>query len=119
GRVAEAVRATGADPLSEALAPFPATAGVLAALVGLPNQEVPGLRVVDAGNFDLTSETGDAAGSGAGAADPLAEVRPAGQADMDERPGQAGTQRRGGGGGAAGAARAAGPPPRPPPPRPP
>jgi hypothetical protein len=108
GHLAEALRATAADPLSEALAPFPATAGVLAALVGLPNQEVPGLRVVDAGNFDLTSETGDAAGSGAGAADPLAEVRPAGQADMDERPGQAGTQRRVGERAADGHARQAG-----------
>jgi len=66
-RLAEALRAKAADPPGEARAPFPATAGVLAALTGLPRLEVPGLRVVDAGPFDLTSETGDAAGSGAGA----------------------------------------------------
>jgi hypothetical protein len=65
-RLAEALRATEADPLGEARAPFPATAGVLAALTGLPQLEVPGLRVVEAGSFDLTSETGDAAFSGAG-----------------------------------------------------
>jgi hypothetical protein len=57
-RLAEALRTTAADPPSGALAPFPATAGVLSALVGLPSLEVPGLRVVDAGRFDLTSETG-------------------------------------------------------------
>src|SRR5262245_39277611 len=99
-RLAEALRATAADPPSEALAPFPATAGVLAALVGLPNQEVPGLRVVDAGHFDLTSETGDAADGGAGATDPLAEVRLAGQVGMDGRPSQAGADRRAGQAGA-------------------
>src|SRR5215813_3141463 len=59
-RLAEALRATAADPPGEARAPFPATAGVLAALTGLPRSEVPGLRVVDAGHFDLTSETGGA-----------------------------------------------------------
>ncbi|WP_157433165.1 ATP-binding protein [Actinomadura rifamycini] len=37
--------------------PFVATAGALAALAGLPNREVPGLRVLDAGYFDVTSET--------------------------------------------------------------
>ena len=35
-RLAEALRATAADALGEARAPFPATAGVLAALTGLP-----------------------------------------------------------------------------------
>jgi hypothetical protein len=59
-RLAEALRAPAADPPGEARAPFPATVGVLAALTGLPRLEVPGLRVVDAGHFDLTSETGDA-----------------------------------------------------------
>jgi hypothetical protein len=39
--------------------PFPATAGVLAALTGLPSREVPGLRIREEGYFDLTSETGD------------------------------------------------------------
>ncbi len=38
--------------------PFIATAGTLAALAGLPRREVPGLRVLDAGNFDVTSEVG-------------------------------------------------------------
>jgi hypothetical protein len=79
-RLAEALRAKAADPPGEALAPFPATAGVLAPLGGLPSLEVPGLRVVDAGNFDLTSETGDAAGSGSGAADPLGQLGPMGGA---------------------------------------
>ncbi len=43
--------------------PFPATPGALAALAGLPRREVPGLRVLDTGYFDVTSETedGDAA----------------------------------------------------------
>ncbi len=65
-RLAEALRATAADPEGEALAPFTATAGVLAALIGLPALEVPGLRVVEAGQFDLTSETGEAAVGGPG-----------------------------------------------------
>ncbi|HEY6279370.1 MAG TPA: ATP-binding protein [Streptosporangiaceae bacterium] len=56
-RLAEALRETTADPLTGAHAPFPATAGVLAALAGLPRLEVPGLRVTGAGQFDLTSET--------------------------------------------------------------
>ncbi len=38
--------------------PFIATAGTLAALAGLPRREVPGLRVLDAGYFDVTSEVG-------------------------------------------------------------
>ncbi|MCP2337276.1 helicase HerA-like domain-containing protein [Actinomadura rupiterrae] len=38
---------------------FTATAGALAALAGLPRREVPGLRVLDAGYFDVTSETGE------------------------------------------------------------
>src|SRR5215831_14104551 len=75
-RLAEALRATAADPPTGAVAPFPATAGVLAALAGLPSLEVPGLRVVDAGHFDLTSETGGAAG----AADPSRPADPAGPA---------------------------------------
>ncbi|TDD63689.1 ATP-binding protein [Actinomadura rubrisoli] len=43
---------------SEQRFPFVATAGALAALAGLPRREVPGLRVLDAGYFDVTSETG-------------------------------------------------------------
>jgi helicase HerA-like protein len=72
GRLAEALQAKAEDPLGEARAPFPATAGVLAALTGLPRLEVPGLRVVETGHFDLTSETGDAAGGdGTGSAGAL------------------------------------------------
>ncbi|SEG86007.1 DNA helicase HerA, contains HAS-barrel and ATPase domains [Thermomonospora echinospora] len=37
--------------------PFAATAGALAALAGLPRREVPGLRVLEAGYFDVTLET--------------------------------------------------------------
>jgi hypothetical protein len=37
--------------------PFTVTAGALAALAGLPRREVPGLRVLDPGYFDLTAET--------------------------------------------------------------
>ncbi|WP_242909034.1 ATP-binding protein [Actinomadura terrae] len=44
---------------SEQRFPFVATAGALAALAGLPRREVPGLRVLDAGYFDVTSETDD------------------------------------------------------------
>jgi helicase HerA-like protein len=51
-----ALRERSADPVTGAQAPFPATAGVLAALCGLPRQEVPGLRVTGTGHFDLTSE---------------------------------------------------------------
>src|SRR4051812_20687010 len=38
--------------------PFIAPAGALAALAGLPRREVPGLRVLEAGYFDVTSEVG-------------------------------------------------------------
>jgi len=41
--------------------PFPATAGAIAVLAGLPRREVPGLRVLDSGYFDVTSETDGAA----------------------------------------------------------
>jgi uncharacterized protein len=80
-RLAEALRAKATDALGEARAPFPATAGVLAALTGLPRLEVPGLRVVDAGHFDLTSETGDATeaaagGGGTGAVEPPGRTAP-------------------------------------------
>jgi uncharacterized protein len=43
----------------ELRSPFIATAGVLTALAGLPRREVPGLRVLDAGHFDVTSEAGE------------------------------------------------------------
>jgi helicase HerA-like protein len=77
--LAEALRAEAADPLGDARAPFPATAGVLAALAGLPSLEVPGLRLVDPGHLDLTSETGEAG--------PAAQAGHAGHAGHD---GQAG-----------------------------
>ncbi len=55
-RFADALRAdTGAE--GELRSPFTATAGTLAALAGLPRREVPGLRVLDAGYFDVTAET--------------------------------------------------------------
>src|SRR5690606_14507498 len=44
------------DPVDGAAAPFAATAGALAALAGLPRREGPGVRVLDAGFFDVTSE---------------------------------------------------------------
>lgn len=66
-RLVEALRARAEDGGSAARAPFTATAGVLAALTGLPRLEVPGLRVTGTGHFDLTSETG--AGGGTGSAD--------------------------------------------------
>lgn len=37
--------------------PFAATAGVLAALAGLPRREVPGVRVLESGYFDVTAES--------------------------------------------------------------
>jgi uncharacterized protein len=49
-----------ADPADGSQVPFAATAGALAALTGLPRQEVPGVRVLQAGYFDLTSEVGSA-----------------------------------------------------------
>jgi uncharacterized protein len=45
------------DATDGAATPFVATAGALAALAGLPRREVPGLRVLDPGYFDVTSET--------------------------------------------------------------
>jgi uncharacterized protein len=54
----EAMAAKAGDSGAEAQVPFLATAGLLTALAGLPQREVPGLRVLDAGQFDVTSETG-------------------------------------------------------------
>ncbi|GAA1280249.1 hypothetical protein Psi02_72950 [Planotetraspora silvatica] len=53
---AEALAVNLQDSADGAGAPFAATAGALAALAGLPRREVPGVRVVDAGYFDVTSE---------------------------------------------------------------
>ena len=55
--LADALTATLSDPVDGARVPFAATAGTLAALVGLPRGEVPGVRVLDPGCFDVTSET--------------------------------------------------------------
>ncbi|HEY5987419.1 MAG TPA: ATP-binding protein, partial [Streptosporangiaceae bacterium] len=55
--LAEALLAKAGKPDGGAQVPFAATAGVLTALAGLPRHEVPGLRVLDTGYFDLTSET--------------------------------------------------------------
>ncbi|MBB5138824.1 DNA helicase HerA-like ATPase [Thermocatellispora tengchongensis] len=53
---ADALGVSVQDPTDGAAAPFAATAGALAALAGLPRREVPGVRVLDAGFFDVTSE---------------------------------------------------------------
>ncbi|HUR04498.1 MAG TPA: ATP-binding protein [Nonomuraea sp.] len=54
--LSEALGLTMQDPADGAAAPFAATAGALAALAGLPRREVPGVRVLDSGFFDVTSE---------------------------------------------------------------
>jgi len=54
---AGALTATAGDLPGGARVPFLATAGVLTALAGLPEREVPGLRVLGASQFDVTSET--------------------------------------------------------------
>jgi Helicase HerA-like C-terminal len=56
--LADALAAKAAEVSDGAHVPFAATAGALAALAGLPRHEVPGLRVLEAGYFDVTSETG-------------------------------------------------------------
>ncbi|MFG2075487.1 ATP-binding protein [Nonomuraea maritima] len=55
--LSEALAITMQDPADGAAAPFAATAGALAALAGLPRREVPGVRVLESGYFDVTSET--------------------------------------------------------------
>ncbi len=55
--LADALAATLASPADGSQVPFVATAGTLAALTGLPRREVPGVRVLDSGFFDVTSET--------------------------------------------------------------
>ncbi|GII02978.1 ATP-binding protein [Planobispora takensis] len=58
----DALSATLQDPADGTATPFAATAGTLAALAGLPRREVPGVRVLDAGFFDVTSEAGGTPG---------------------------------------------------------
>jgi uncharacterized protein len=53
---ADVLAAKQTDPVGGSQVPFTATAGVLAALTGLPRHEVPGVRVLQAGYFDVTSE---------------------------------------------------------------
>jgi hypothetical protein len=67
--LAAALTAKSGGSGAEAQVPFLATAGVLTALAGLPEREVPGLRVLGASQFDVTSETGisEAGASEAGA----------------------------------------------------
>ncbi|WP_245642066.1 ATP-binding protein [Nonomuraea candida] len=62
--LSEALAVTMQDPADGAAAPFAATAGALAALAGLPRREVPGLRVLESGFFDVTSESGEGADGG-------------------------------------------------------
>src|SRR6266568_3185860 len=50
------IAAKSADQADGSAVPFAATAGVLAALTGLPRREVPGLRLLDVGYFDVTAE---------------------------------------------------------------
>ena len=53
---ADVLAAKVADPADGSMVPFAATAGALAALTGLPRREVPGVRVMQPGYFDVTSE---------------------------------------------------------------
>ena len=75
------------DAGAEAQVPFLATAGLLTALAGLPQQEVPGLRVLDTGQFDVTSETGTTGTAGLPRAVPAASLP--GQATATGLPGTA------------------------------
>ncbi len=54
--LADALAATSAADADGSGVPFAATAGVLAALAGLPRREVPGVRLLDVGYFDVTVE---------------------------------------------------------------
>jgi uncharacterized protein len=55
--LSDALSVKAQDASDGAVTPFTATAGALAALTGLPRREVPGLRVLEHGQFDVTSET--------------------------------------------------------------
>ena len=65
--LADALAARFADVSDDSAVPFAATAGVLAALAGLPRREVPGVRVLDVGYFDVTAEPAAADQIGIGA----------------------------------------------------
>jgi uncharacterized protein len=60
--LADALVARHLDASDGTEVPFAATAGALVALTGLPRLEVPGVRVLQPGYFDLTSETGETGG---------------------------------------------------------
>lgn len=64
--LADALAAKQAGEADGASVPFAATAGALVALAGLPRREVPGVRVLAPGYFDLTSETAGGRGVGLG-----------------------------------------------------
>ena len=53
---ADVLAARYADPVDGSMVPFAATAGTLAGLTGLPKREIPGVRVMQPGYFDMTSE---------------------------------------------------------------
>jgi DNA helicase HerA-like ATPase len=55
--LADALAATSSNQADSSSVPFAATAGVLAALAGLPRREVPGVRILDVGYFDVTAES--------------------------------------------------------------
>src|SRR5258708_21109176 len=54
--LADALAAMSSNQADSSSVPFAATAGVLAALAGLPRREVPGVRLLDVGYFDVTVE---------------------------------------------------------------
>ena len=54
--LADALAARSANEADDSTVPFAATAGVLAALAGLPRREVPGVKILDVGYFDVTAE---------------------------------------------------------------
>ncbi len=54
--LADALAAKSSGPADDSAVPFAATAGILAALAGLPRREVPGVRLLDVGYFDVTAE---------------------------------------------------------------
>jgi DNA helicase HerA-like ATPase len=54
--LADALAAVSVPDADGSGVPFAATAGVLAALAGLPRREVPGVRLLDVGYFDVTVE---------------------------------------------------------------
>jgi DNA helicase HerA-like ATPase len=53
---ADALAARLTDPADGSAVPFAATAGVLAAMTGLPRHEVPGVRLMRPGYFDVTAD---------------------------------------------------------------